>query len=97
MTDTTTIEITIGIAFNNKDLLLQALTHSTYARSLGNPKNHNEWLALFGDTLLELIAVDYLYQISTDTLQKGFICQKRNEQVSDRKLVEFAEQIGLVN
>lgn len=97
MTDTTPIELTIGIVFSNKNLLLQALTHSTYARFLGNPKNHNEWLALFGDTLLELIVVDYLYQISTDTWQKGFICQKRDEQVSDQRLVEFAEQIGLVD
>jgi dsRNA-specific ribonuclease len=97
MDDTASIELTIGIAFNNKDLLLQALTHSTYARHVGNPKNHNEWLALLGDTLLELIAVDYLYRISTDTWKKDVISQKRDEIVSDRRLVEFATRIGLAS
>ncbi|AFY91224.1 GUN4 domain-containing protein [Chroococcidiopsis thermalis] len=97
MSDITPIELTIGIAFSNKDLLLQALTHSSYARHVGNPKNHNEWLALLGDTLLELIVVDYLYQISTDLWKKDVMSQKRDELVCDRRLVEFAKQIGLVS
>lgn len=97
MSGITPIELIIGIAFGNKNLLLQALTHSSYARHVGDPKNHNEWLALLGDTLLELVVVDYLYQISTDTWKKDVMSQKRDELVSDRRLVEFAEQIGLVN
>lgn len=97
MNDATSIELIIGITFNNKDLLLQALTHSNYARYVGNPKNHNEGLALLGDTLLELISVDYLYRVSADTWKKDIISQKRDELVSGRRLVEFAEQIGLVS
>jgi len=97
MNDITLIEQTIGITFNNKDLLLQALTHSTYARYVGNPKNHNEGLALLGDTLLELVVVDYLYRVSADTWKKDVISQKRDELVSDRRLVEFATRIGLAS
>jgi dsRNA-specific ribonuclease len=97
MSDITPIELTIGITFSNKDLLLQALTHSTYARHIGNPKNHNEGLALVGDTLLELVVVDYLYRISSDTWKKDVMSQKRDELVSDRRLVEFAAQIGLAS
>lgn len=97
MNDITSTELTIGITFNNKDLLLQALTHSTYARYVGNPKNHNEWLALLGDTLLEIVVVDYLYRVSADTWKKDVISQKRDEIVCDRRLVEFAAQLGLAS
>ena len=35
MKDITTIESAIGLSFHDRGLLWQALTHTTYARSLG--------------------------------------------------------------
>jgi dsRNA-specific ribonuclease len=61
MSDIAKVEQAIGYSFRNPDLLWQALTHKTHARLLNTPDCHNEWLALFGDTLLDLIVMNYLY------------------------------------
>jgi len=52
----------IGYYFKNKNLLLQALTHSSYAYE--NPqkvKADNETLEFLGDSVLGLIISDYLF------------------------------------
>lgn len=46
MNDIKAIESAIGLTFLDKNLLLQALTHTTYARWIGTPESHNEWLAI---------------------------------------------------
>lgn len=56
------LEDKIGVKFNNRDFLLQALTHRSYINE--NPKwhlNHNERLEFLGDAVLELIVTEYLY------------------------------------
>ena len=56
------LEDKIGVEFNNKDLLLQALTHRSYINE--NPKwhlDHNERLEFLGDAVLELVVTEYLY------------------------------------
>ncbi len=78
MSTITTIELAISLSFHNHDLLWQALTHKTYARYLNTPEIHNEWLAIFGDTLLDLVAVEYLYQVYGNRHGKGFISNQRN-------------------
>lgn len=62
MADISLLEKKIGISFNNKDLLLQALTHRSYINE--NPKWHldqNERLEFLGDAVLELVVTEYLY------------------------------------
>lgn len=57
------LESKINIEFQNKDLLLQALTHRSYLNE--NTKwhlDHNERLEFLGDAVLELIVTDYLYR-----------------------------------
>lgn len=57
------LEKIIEIKFQNKDLLLQALTHRSYLNE--NPKwhlDHNERLEFLGDAVLELVVTDYLYK-----------------------------------
>lgn len=56
------LESKIGIKFNNKDLLLQALTHRSYLNE--NTKwhlDHNERLEFLGDAVLEMVVTEYLY------------------------------------
>ena len=56
------LEKKIGITFNNKDLLLQSLTHRSYLNE--NTKWHldqNERLEFLGDAVLELVVTEYLY------------------------------------
>jgi ribonuclease-3 len=52
----------IGQKFNNRDLLLQALTHRSYLNE--RPDWHldqNERLEFLGDAVLELVVTEYLY------------------------------------
>ena len=95
MNDITTIESAIGLSFHDRDLLWQALTHKTYARALSTSEAHNEWLALFGDTLLDLIVVEYLDRVHGNQLGNGFISEERDKLVNDEALILFAEKIDL--
>ncbi len=95
MNDITTIESAIGLSFHDRDLLQQALTHTTYARSLGTPEAHNEWLAVFGDTLLDLIVVEHLDRLHGNQRGNGFISDERDKLVNDEALILFAEKIDL--
>ncbi|MBX4190067.1 ribonuclease III [Candidatus Parcubacteria bacterium] len=61
--DTSTLENNIGITFQNKDLLLQALTHRSYLNENSKwPLDHNERLEFLGDAVLELVVTEHLYQ-----------------------------------
>ena len=57
------LEQIIGYTFQNKKLLRQALTHSSYAneKKLGK-LGCNERLEFLGDAVLELISSDFLYK-----------------------------------
>ena len=62
MIDISKLEDKIGVKFNNKDLLLQALTHRSYLNEDPQwPLEHNERLEFLGDAVLELAVTDYLY------------------------------------
>ena len=56
------LEQIIGYTFQNKKLLKQALTHSSYAneKKLGK-LGCNERLEFLGDAVLELVSSDFLY------------------------------------
>lgn len=56
------LEKEIGVEFNDKNILLQALTHRSYINE--NPgwgMDHNERLEFLGDAVLELVVTDHLY------------------------------------
>lgn len=89
------IESTIGITFQNPALLWQALTHPTYARSLGTPDAHNEWLALLGDALLGVIVLESLYGVHGNQAEKGFLSGERDRWVKDAHLETLAATIRL--
>ena len=57
------LENRIGYEFRNRNLLILALTHSSYAneKKLGKA-GCNERLEFLGDAVLELISSDFLYK-----------------------------------
>jgi ribonuclease-3 len=60
--DTSPFEKTIGINFQNKDLLIEALTHRSYLNEYaGGDLRHNERLEFLGDAVLELIVSEELF------------------------------------
>ena len=63
MRDISELENAIGIKFKNKDLLLEALTHSSYLNENKDWRvNHNERMEFLGDAVLELVVTEFLFK-----------------------------------
>lgn len=63
MKDFSKLENSLGVSFNNKDLLTQAFTHRSYLNENSSfPLEHNERLEFLGDAVLELAVTRYLYE-----------------------------------
>ena len=79
-----------GIKINNKELLLTALTHTSYANE------HNcesyERLEFLGDSVLQLIVSEYLY--SNYSLKEGEMSKKRASYVCEDALYEYEKKIN---
>jgi ribonuclease-3 len=57
------VEETIGVVFDNKDLLVQALVHRSYLNENRDfPLAHNERLEFLGDAILELAVTEFLFE-----------------------------------
>lgn len=54
------VEKLIGIEFENKGVLITALTHSSYANQFKDVK-YNERLEFLGDSVLQLCVTKYLF------------------------------------
>lgn len=58
---------TLGVTFNNIELLVTAFTHRSYVNEhRKTAKEHNERLEFLGDAILELVVTDYLYNNFTE-------------------------------
>ena len=98
------LEQIIGYTFQNKKLLRQALTHSSYAneKKLGK-LGCNERLEFLGDAVLELISSDFLYKKFTQIpegkkfpqIPEGELTKKRASLVCEPSLAYCAREFGL--
>ncbi len=53
---------TLGVTFNDLELLITAFTHRSYVNEhRKTAKEHNERLEFLGDAVLELVSTEYLY------------------------------------
>ncbi len=82
-------EKNIGYTFINKDLLKNALTHTSYAYEHG--VNSNEKLEFLGDAILEFITSEYLYENYKD-LKEGEMTKVRATVVCEESLYKIAQQ-----
>ncbi len=88
-------ESVISYKFVNKKLLIQALTHSSYANENNMQKiDNNERLEFLGDAVLEIVTSDYLYRMYPEMLE-GELTKFRASIVCEPTLAEFAREIGL--
>lgn len=78
-----------GIEINNKDLLLQALTHSSYSNE-HNVKNY-ERLEFLGDAVLQILMSDYLY--NNMDLSEGDMSKTRASYVCESACCKYAELV----
>ena len=87
----------IDYKFNNKHLLQQALTHSSYANEhKGNNIKHNERLEFLGDAVLSIVVADYIYA-NCPELPEGELTKLRSALVCEKALYKFGKKKCPVN
>ena len=90
-----TLEERLGYQFQNRTLLENALTHSSYAnehRDAGMPSN--ERLEFLGDSVLGMVVADHLYR-EHQQMPEGELTRTRAAMVCEDSLVEVARMLGL--
>ena len=89
------LEKKIGYVFNNRALLKQALTHSSYANEQKIRKNGDyERLEFLGDAVLELISSEFLFKQHPD-MTEGKLTKLRSSLVCEPALAQCAKEIDL--
>jgi ribonuclease-3 len=83
------LENNIGHTFQNKHLLITAMTHKSYAYE--NNVESNEKLEFLGDSILEFISSKYLYN-NYPKLHEGEMTKVRAEVVCEESLYEVASR-----
>ncbi len=86
MMDLEKVERALGYTFKNKELLINALTHSSY----GLEATNNERLEFLGDAVLELVISEYLYR--TQHIPEGKMTRLRANIVCTESLAKAAMQ-----
>lgn len=84
----------IGYSFKNRDLLFEALTHSSYANESRRLFKSNERLEFLGDSVLSIVVSDYLFEEYKD-YPEGELSKTRATLVCEKSLAKFAEKIDL--
>ena len=79
--------------FRDRDLLLRAFTHASYANE-HPPEADNERLALLGDAVLALVVTERLVTTAPDA-PVGILTPRRAELVADATLARWAGHLGL--
>lgn len=89
------LESLIKYSFKDKDLLIRALSHSSYANEQGEGHlNSNERLEFLGDAVLELVVSDRLFYLYPN-MKEGELTKLRAVLVCEPSLAAFSERIDL--
>jgi ribonuclease-3 len=95
MEDVKHLEKQIDIKFKNRDLLLTALTHRSYANEHnGEVVNDNERLEFLGDAVLDFLTGDLLYNQFPE-MPEGRLTRLRAALVRTQALAELSQQCRL--
>lgn len=85
------LEEYFNLSFNDKELLIRALTHSSYANE-HNTKS-NERLEFIGDAVLDLAVSKYLFEHLDEP--EGVLTKKRAQDVCESSLALYAQKFNL--
>lgn len=83
----------IEYRFDNKDYILEALTHSSYSNE-NKDYEFNERLEFLGDSVLSIIVSEYLFKEET-SLPEGELTKLRANIVCEESLSDAAYEINL--
>lgn len=88
------LEKRIDYKFNNKNYLIEALTHSSFANERHNGYKSNERMEFLGDAVLSIVSAEYLYHKYPD-MPEGELSKLRSSLVCTDSLSGFARRIDL--
>lgn len=88
------LEQKINYVFRDKNLLMNALTHKTYAFEATSPVEYNERLELLGDSLLNFVVAEQLYK-TNKYFSEGELTRRRALLVNNSFLAEKAQKLEL--
>ena len=95
--DISRLEQIIGYKFNDKALIIEALTHSSYVNEHKINKKHDyERLEFLGDAILEMISSEYLFKTFPEK-KEGEMSKIRAALVCEPALYHDSLQIDLKN
>ncbi len=80
--------------FNNEKLLVNALTHSSYANEARDGITSNERLEFLGDSVLSIIVSEYIYK-EFKNLPEGELTKLRAALVCEKSLCSFSRELEL--
>ncbi len=89
-----TLEKRINYKFNNRQYLMEALTHSSFANERNNGIKSNERMEFLGDSVLSLISSQFLFETYSD-MPEGELTKLKASLVCTESLSGFARQIHL--
>lgn len=88
------LENNLSYNFKNKNLLLNALSHSSYANEMRNGVTSNERLEFLGDSVLSIIVSEYLFD-KFNNLPEGELTKLRASLVCEKSLCSFSRQLHI--
>lgn len=88
------LEQKLNYKFNNKKLLQNALTHSSYANEVRNGITSNERLEFLGDSVLSIIVAEYLF-LHYKNIPEGELTKLRASLVCEKTLCKFSRELEL--
>lgn len=83
----------MGYEFQNKELLLEAVTHRSYSAE-NNITYDNQRLEFLGDSVIEIILTEYLFRRYPSSAE-GHLTKMRSSMVQQDSLANLAKKIGL--
>ncbi len=86
-------EKNIGYEFKDRDLLLCALTHSSFRNEVGKGADY-ERLEFLGDAVLELVSSEFIYNMDPK-MKEGDMTKLRASVVCEMSLANCAKEIDL--
>ena len=95
--DIEVLENRIGYVFEDRSILKEALSHSSYANELKAKKQIvvcNERLEFLGDSVLSVVVSEFLFE-SFSSIPEGELTQLRAMLVQSTALASYAKAIGL--
>ena len=97
ITDISKLEERIGYSFHNQNLIMKALTHTSYANEHAAKKvklDSNQRLEFLGDSVLGFVTAEYLFS-EFKGRPEGELTKLRAAVVCEKSLFKFAEKISL--